>query len=30
MILAQRGFQAAARVISTSDTILGEVIQLKR
>jgi flagellar hook protein FlgE len=30
MILAQRGFQAAARVISTADTILGEVIQLKR
>jgi len=30
MILAQRGFQAAARVISTADTILSEVIQLKR
>lgn len=30
MILAQRGFQANANVITTTDTILGEIIQLKR
>ena len=30
MILAQRGFQANANVITTTDTILGDIIQLKR
>jgi flagellar hook protein FlgE len=30
MILAQRGFQANARVISTSDEFLNEVVNLKR
>ena len=30
MIIAQRGFQANARVISTSDTILDEIVRLKR
>jgi len=30
MIVAQRGFQANARVISTSDDILQEVVNLKR
>ncbi|MCB0281048.1 MAG: flagellar hook-basal body complex protein [Calditrichae bacterium] len=30
MITAQRGFQAAAKVITTADTILDEVIRLKR
>lgn len=30
MIVAQRGFQAAARVITTSDLLLDEVVRLKR
>ncbi len=30
MIIAQRGFQANARVITTGDTLLDEVIRLKR
>lgn len=30
MILAQRGFQASSRVISTSDEILQELVNLKR
>jgi flagellar hook protein FlgE len=30
MIVAQRGFQANARVITTSDTLLDEVVRLKR
>jgi flagellar hook protein FlgE len=30
MIIAQRGFQASARVISTADQLLQEVVQLKR
>ena len=30
MIVAQRGFEANARLVSTSDGILGEVINLKR
>ena len=30
MIVAQRGFQANARVITTSDTLLNEIVQLKR
>ena len=30
MIIAQRGFQANARVVSTSDDILQEVVNLKR
>ncbi|WP_027185925.1 flagellar hook protein FlgE [Desulfovibrio inopinatus] len=30
MILTQRGFQANSKVITTTDTMLGEVIQLKR
>ena len=30
MITAQRGFQASARVISTSDEFLQEVVNLKR
>jgi len=30
MIIAQRGFQANARVITTSDTLLDEVVRLKR
>lgn len=30
LILAQRGFQANARIITTSDQILEEVVQLKR
>ncbi|MCX6640543.1 MAG: flagellar hook-basal body complex protein [bacterium] len=30
MIIAQRGFQASARVITTADTVLDEVIRLKR
>jgi flagellar hook protein FlgE len=30
MIVAQRGFQASARVITTSDELLQEVVQLKR
>lgn len=30
MIVAQRGFQASARVITTSDELLQEMVQLKR
>jgi len=30
MIIAQRGFQANARVITTSDTLLDEIVRLKR
>jgi len=30
MIIAQRGFQANARVITTGDTLLDEVVRLKR
>ena len=30
MILAQRGFQANSRVITTSDEILQELVNLKR
>ena len=30
MIVAQRGFQANARVISTADTLLDEIVRLKR
>ena len=30
MIVAQRGFQANSRIISTSDEILQEVVNLKR
>ena len=30
MIIAQRGFQANSRVITTSDEILNEVVNLKR
>ncbi|HQU70648.1 MAG TPA: flagellar hook-basal body complex protein, partial [Calditrichia bacterium] len=30
LIVAQRGFQANAKVITTSDTIIGEVINIKR
>jgi len=30
MIIAQRGFQASARVITTSDYLLDEVVRLKR
>jgi len=30
MIIAQRGFQANARVITTADTILGELVALRR
>ncbi|NOY60333.1 MAG: flagellar hook-basal body complex protein [Calditrichaeota bacterium] len=30
MIVAQRGFQANARVITTSDTLLDEIVRLKR
>ena len=30
MIIAQRGFQANARVITTSDEILQELVNLKR
>jgi len=30
MIVAQRGFQANSRVITTSDTLLQEIVQLKR
>ena len=30
MILAQRGFQASARVITTSDEVLSELLNIKR
>jgi flagellar hook protein FlgE len=30
MIVAQRGFQANSRIITTSDTILEELVNLKR
>ncbi|HID09598.1 TPA: hypothetical protein EYP13_05185, partial [Candidatus Micrarchaeota archaeon] len=30
MIIAQRGFQANARVITTADAILGELVALRR
>ena len=30
MILAQRGFQASARMITTSDEVLSELLNLKR
>ncbi|MHC1695483.1 MAG: flagellar basal body rod C-terminal domain-containing protein [Eubacteriales bacterium] len=30
MIMAQRGFQANSRVITTSDEILQELVNLKR
>lgn len=30
MIIAQRGFQASARVVTTSDSMLDEIIRLKR
>ncbi|MGO4376446.1 flagellar basal body rod C-terminal domain-containing protein, partial [Paenibacillus sp. MCAF20] len=30
MIVAQRGFQANSRIITTSDEILQEVVNLKR
>ena len=30
MIAAQRGFQANTRVITTSDEMLGELVNLKR
>lgn len=30
LILAQRGFEASSRVITTSDTILGDLIEMKR
>ena len=30
MIIAQRGFQANSKTISTADTILNELINLKR
>jgi flagellar hook protein FlgE len=30
MIIAQRGFEANSRVVTTSDAILGELINLKR
>jgi flagellar hook protein FlgE len=30
MIIAQRGFQASARVLTTADSILDEIIRLKR
>ena len=30
MIISQRGFQAATKVVSTSDQILEEAINLKR
>jgi flagellar hook protein FlgE len=30
MILAQRGFQASSRVITTSDEMLQELVNLKR
>jgi len=30
MIISQRGFQANSRVITTSDTLLDEIVRLKR
>ena len=30
MILAQRGFQASSRVITTSDEMIQELVNLKR
>jgi len=30
MILAQRGFQASARIITTSDQMLQELVNLKQ
>ena len=30
MIVTQRGYQASARVITTSDELLQELVQLKR
>jgi flagellar hook protein FlgE len=30
MIVAQRGFQANSRIITTSDTVLEELVNLKR
>ncbi|MCA9787159.1 MAG: flagellar hook-basal body complex protein, partial [Candidatus Cloacimonetes bacterium] len=30
MIVAQRGYQAAAKIITTADTLLDEVIRIKR
>jgi flagellar hook protein FlgE len=30
MIITQRGFQANSRIITTSDTLLEELINLKR
>ena len=30
MIVTQRGYQAAARIITTSDEMLHETVQLKR
>ena len=30
MIITQRGFQANSRIITTSDTMLEEIVNLKR
>ena len=30
MIVAQRGYQASARVVTTSDELLQEIVSLKR
>jgi len=30
MIIAQRSFQANSKIVSTADTLLGELINLKR
>ncbi len=30
MIVAQRGFQASSKTVTTADTLLGELVQLKR
>ena len=30
LIVAQRGFQASARIVTTSDQVLEELINLKR